>query len=148
MVITCDLFLYKNIWITLSPTASSGKKYLGDLDYCATVTKKTMAELMLPPVPPGIDLKANRGPRVIGSTITFIVLPTIFVVLRLISRKVARAGYWVRRIILVLRRECVADRSSGTMLWLLLHWYSKLCKLRRHLLTLDFRSSLMVCAYP
>ena len=81
-----------------------------------------MAEHMLPPVPPGIDLKANQGPRVMGSMITFIVLPTIFVALRLVSRKVAQAGYWVRRDILVLRRDYIADCRSGMMPWWLLHW--------------------------
>ena len=45
-------------------------------------------------IPPGIDLSANQGPRLVGSMITLILLPTLFVIARLVSRKVARAGYW------------------------------------------------------
>ena len=45
-------------------------------------------------IPPGIDLDADQGPRLVGSMITLILLPTIFVIARLVSRKVARAGYW------------------------------------------------------
>lgn len=44
--------------------------------------------------PPGVNLKADQGPRLVGSMITLIVLPTLFVIARLVSRKVARAGYW------------------------------------------------------
>lgn len=44
--------------------------------------------------PPGIDLNADQGPRLVGSMIFLIVLPTLFVIARLVSRKVARAGYW------------------------------------------------------
>ena len=45
-------------------------------------------------IPPGIDLNADQGPRLVGSMITLILLPTLFVVARLVSRKVAGAGYW------------------------------------------------------
>ncbi|KAL2036834.1 hypothetical protein N7G274_010377 [Stereocaulon virgatum] len=48
----------------------------------------------LPPPPPGMDLKANQGPRVISSGIALIVLPTIFVILRFVSRFIAQAGFW------------------------------------------------------
>jgi hypothetical protein len=48
----------------------------------------------LPPPPPGIDLKANEGPRVISSGIALVTLPTIFVILRFISRWIAQAGFW------------------------------------------------------
>ncbi|KAG6993905.1 hypothetical protein G7Y79_00049g084650 [Physcia stellaris] len=43
--------------------------------------------------PAGIDLEANQGPRIISSMIALIILPTIFVTLRLISRKISRAGF-------------------------------------------------------
>ena len=46
--------------------------------------------------PPGIDLEANQQGRLVSSMIALIILPTIFVILRLISRKVSQAGYWVR----------------------------------------------------
>ena len=45
-------------------------------------------------IPPGIDLNADQGPRLVGSMITLILLPTLFVIARLVSRKVAGAGYW------------------------------------------------------
>ena len=46
--------------------------------------------------PPGINLAANEGPRVVSSGIALIVLPTIFVILRFTSRVWVRAGFWVR----------------------------------------------------
>lgn len=46
--------------------------------------------------PPGIDLNANQQGRLVSSMIALIILPTAFVILRLISRRVSRAGYWVR----------------------------------------------------
>ena len=46
--------------------------------------------------PPGIDLYANQGGRLVASMIALIVLPTLFVIARLISRRVSHAGYWVR----------------------------------------------------
>ncbi|KAL8677575.1 MAG: hypothetical protein Q9186_006009 [Xanthomendoza sp. 1 TL-2023] len=43
---------------------------------------------------PGFDLYADQRGRMVGSLVSFIVLTTIFVVLRLLSRKLARAGFW------------------------------------------------------
>ena len=57
--------------------------------------------------PPGIDLNADQGPRLVGSMTTLIVLPTLFVIARLISRKVARAGYWWDDLLVVV--ACVSD---------------------------------------
>ena len=48
----------------------------------------------LPPPPPGTDLQADKGPHIISSGIALIVLPTVFVALRLISRYLAQAGFW------------------------------------------------------
>ena len=56
-----------------------------------------MAEDGLPSPPPGIDLNADQGHRIISSMIALIILPTIFVIFRLISRRISRAGYWVRQ---------------------------------------------------
>ncbi|KAL2058653.1 hypothetical protein ABVK25_001381 [Lepraria finkii] len=56
----------------------------------------------LPPPPPGIDLKANQGPRVISSGIALILLPTIFVLLRFVSRWIAQAGFWWDDLLVVL----------------------------------------------
>lgn len=64
--------------------------------------------------PPGIDLNADQGPRLVGSMITLIVLPTLFVIARLVSRKVARAGYWWDDFFVVL--ACVGDAQSWTIL--------------------------------
>ena len=42
------------------------------------------------------DLVADQGTRIIASNIVLIVLPTLFVLARLISRRVTQAGFWVR----------------------------------------------------
>ena len=44
--------------------------------------------------PPGIDLQADQGPRVISSGIALIILPTVFVIVRFVSRFIAKAGFW------------------------------------------------------
>ena len=54
-----------------------------------------MATDGLPVEQPGFKLHANQDTRLRASNIVFIVLPTIFVLLRLVSRRIARAGYWV-----------------------------------------------------
>lgn len=56
---------------------------------------------------PGIDLNADQGARLVGSMIVLIVLPTLFVIARLVSRKVARAGYWWDDVLVVF--ACVGD---------------------------------------
>ena len=51
-----------------------------------------------PPIgEPGFNLYANQGKRIRSANIVFIIIPTFFVILRLISRKISRAGYWVRQ---------------------------------------------------
>ena len=51
-----------------------------------------------PPVnQPGFDLFADQGDKVTSVMIVLMVLSSSFVVLRLLSRKVAHAGYWVSR---------------------------------------------------
>ena len=47
-----------------------------------------------PPIGPGFDLYADQSGRLKSANVALIILPTIFVVLRLASRKVSRAGYW------------------------------------------------------
>lgn len=44
--------------------------------------------------PPGIDLHADKGSRVMSSGIALIILPTLFVIVRFVSRIIARAGFW------------------------------------------------------
>ena len=74
--------------------------------YVNSLHNGTMAESP----PPGIDLNADQGPRLVGSMITLIVLPTLFVIARLVSRKVARAGYWWDDLLVIL--ACVSDILS------------------------------------
>ena len=45
--------------------------------------------------PSGVDLKENQRGRIIGSCVALWIITDIFVGLRLVSRKLARAGYWV-----------------------------------------------------
>ena len=62
---------------------------------------------------PGIDLNANQGPRLVGSMIVLIVLPTLFVIARLVSRKVAQAGYWWDDLLVVF--ACVSNSESENL---------------------------------
>ncbi|MDI1487513.1 MAG: hypothetical protein OHK93_006783, partial [Ramalina farinacea] len=41
-----------------------------------------------------LDLHADQRGRIIGSCVAIFVITDIFVLLRLVSRKLARAGYW------------------------------------------------------
>ena len=45
---------------------------------------------------PNVDLHADQRGRIIGSSVAIFIITDIFVLLRLVSRKLARAGYWVR----------------------------------------------------
>lgn len=44
---------------------------------------------------PGFNMYADQGDKILGSMIALIVLATTFVALRLASRHLARAGFWV-----------------------------------------------------
>lgn len=55
-----------------------------------------------PPTGPGFDLYADQSRRLKSANITLIILPTIFVTLRLLSRKVSRAGYWFDDLLVLL----------------------------------------------
>ena len=50
-----------------------------------------------PPV--GEDIYADQRGRIIGSCVAIFVITDIFVLLRFVSRKLARAGYWVRNLV-------------------------------------------------
>ena len=63
--------------------------------------------------PPGIDLNANQQGRLVSSMIALIVLPTTFVILRLISRRVSRAGYWVRSVVADYPLKYTLTSNSG-----------------------------------
>ncbi|KAL8644091.1 MAG: hypothetical protein Q9210_007429, partial [Variospora velana] len=45
--------------------------------------------------PPGIDLTEDQGPRIVASMVALIVLPTLAVIARLLSRYLAHAGFWL-----------------------------------------------------
>lgn len=45
----------------------------------------------------GVDINADHRGRIIGSCVAIFIITDIFVLLRLVSRKLARAGFWVRR---------------------------------------------------
>ena len=44
------------------------------------------------------DRTANRVPEIVGASVTLIVLPTVFVFLRLLSRRMAGKDLWVCRL--------------------------------------------------
>lgn len=48
----------------------------------------------------GADMAAMRGPRINSATIAVMMLATVSVIVRFISRKVAKAGFWVRTSVL------------------------------------------------
>ena len=54
---------------------------------------------------PGFNLYADQGDKILGTMIALIVLASIFVALRLISRHLARAGFWVSKIVIVMERR-------------------------------------------
>lgn len=77
-----------------------------------------------PPIgQPGFNLYANQADRLRASNIAFIVIPTIFVILRLVSRKISRAGYWVRH-----QFSCVSRRVAlilgGLISWMIFSLFS------------------------
>ena len=45
------------------------------------------------------DINADRGPNVIAASIVLLILPTVAVGLRLCSRWMSRAGFWVSYIL-------------------------------------------------
>lgn len=44
---------------------------------------------------PGFNLHADQGDKILGTMVALIALASTFVVLRLTSRHLARAGFWV-----------------------------------------------------
>ena len=42
-----------------------------------------------------MDLQEDQRGRIIGSCVAIFIITDLFVILRLVSRKLARAGYWV-----------------------------------------------------
>ena len=61
----------------------------------------------------GIDVNADQRGRIIGSCVAIFIITDIFVLLRLVSRKLARAGYWVR----IALRERDRGLGASLMIW-------------------------------
>ena len=47
-------------------------------------------------LPPGVDIHGDQRGRIIGSAAAIITITVIFVLLRLLSRRLSGAGFWVR----------------------------------------------------
>ena len=45
--------------------------------------------------PPRVDHNANKDSHILSAVVALLFIPTIFVFLRLLSRRVSRAGFWV-----------------------------------------------------
>lgn len=71
-----------------------------------------------------IDIHADQRGRIIGSCVAIFAITDLSVILRLVSRKLARAGYWVRtrNIVMLVEHRVLMARSSGTMSSPLLQW--------------------------
>lgn len=61
---------------------------------------------------PGFDLYANQQGRIIGSLTAILIITTLSVALRLLSRKLARAGFWVRNGV---QSAYVVDGSASSL---------------------------------
>ena len=70
-----------------------------------------------------MDIHADQRGRIIGSCVAIFVITDVFILLRLVSRKLARAGYWVRiRTLMIINYEVLTALSSGMIFSLLLQW--------------------------
>lgn len=66
--------------------------------------------------PPGIDLHADKGSRVTSSGIALIILPTLFVIVRFVSRVIARAGFWWDDLLVVVSLALSYGPSTAMMI--------------------------------
>ena len=66
-----------------------------------------------PPVgQPGFNLHADQQGRIVGSMITLLILSTAFVMLRMLSRKLSKAGFWLDDYLVVLALVRLAQSGS------------------------------------
>ena len=56
---------------------------------------------------PGYNINADQGDKILGTMITLIVLASTFVSLRLISRYLARAGFWVSKMVIRTQKRAI-----------------------------------------
>ena len=61
---------------------------------------------------PGFHLYADQGDKILGTMIALIVLASTFVILRLTSRHLARAGFWVSETVSPATKEESLTRSD------------------------------------
>lgn len=72
-------------------------------------------------------LYENRNGEILGASITLLILPTLAVTLRLLSRWMSRAGYWVRAQSAATRderRDFDIVNDSGMTLRCFWQWYA------------------------
>ena len=55
-----------------------------------------MSSTLPPHHDPGFDIRADQRGRIIGSMVAIILVTVTSVALRFLSRKLSRAGFWVR----------------------------------------------------
>ena len=73
--------------------------------------------------PPGIDLHADQGSRVMSSGIALIILPTVFVIVRFVSRVIARAGFWWDDILVVV--SLILSYGPNTAMMICMYFHSR-----------------------
>lgn len=61
----------------------------------------------------GFDPHADQRGRIIGSNVAIIALTIIFVALRLLSRKLSRAGFWVSDYLLMVYMRLTSAKTVG-----------------------------------
>ena len=66
---------------------------------------------------PEFDIHADQGGLILVTMIMLISVSTVFVLLRLLSRRVAGAGYWVRIVSKPILHVADIDYCSGTISW-------------------------------
>ena len=71
--------------------------------------------------PPNIDLHADKGTRVMSSGIALIILPTVFVIVRFVSRVIARAGFWWDDLLVVVSLILSYGPNTAMMICMYLH---------------------------
>lgn len=76
----------------------------------------TNMSLLEGPPPPGIDIYADQRSRIIGSSVAIIVITITSVGLRLLSRKLSRAGFWWDDYLTIV---ALIFSAVGVLIWLI-----------------------------
>ncbi|KAL3467936.1 hypothetical protein BJX64DRAFT_282825 [Aspergillus heterothallicus] len=80
---------------------------------------------MEPAVPPGIDLTADQGPKIRGAVVSTWALSVVFVLLRFLSRYLARAGFWWDDWLILSSPLLGSPLSLLSSTWYLQHGFGK-----------------------